>query len=197
MGDGGNNIDSVLAQPGTKGTIDHTAGFSFTTPNPRVPDQNLPRFNALQAMQQSVLELAETPALPPSAPTQDAGLAPSARPAAPAQKWTDAKAAWTAADDGVSKFLADSMVALFGWSVAVPVADASASSSTDGSSGGGAALATTGTSTGGATTGRQAAVGVGTLRSVPVQLQAARPTGLIGGFADAYMGCPYLSVETY
>ncbi len=242
MGSGGNSISSILTQPSAKGTIPHTAGFTFTTPNPRIPDQNLPRFNALQAMQQPVLELDETPGLPPSAPAQDGGLAPDSRPAAPAtpdQMWSDAETAWAAADEGVSQFLADSMVALFGWAVVVPAVDSSAAASAGGSSTGTAATGTattgtattgtattgtattgtaatgtattgttttgttttgtttTGSATSGAATTGQAASGVGTLRSVPVHLQAARPGGLLGGFYEAFMGCPYLSVESY
>ena len=122
----GNNAPTLLnAQPSAadpnKSTALHLMGFTFLAPDPKLPiaPEQLCEFNAVVAMQESVLDATQLVNLPPTPPAQTDSL-PSPATATrdgpkKLQNWTTAQAAWNAADANIAAMLTQTWTGLFGW----------------------------------------------------------------------------------
>ena len=210
----GNKIDSLLSPSSNPTTRPLLTGFTFASPKPRIPSENIPEFNAVLAMSEGVFQdggdpnptkrarpllppnpdnVDERPNLPPTPPEQDVGR-PAARGKDP---WGEVVEAWTEADDGKAQGLVDAWAGLFGWGVKAPDVESDDESGDEGDAA--VVKATTATPTSNisidAVAGSQAQVfeplTVGKPKKI---LGIGKKTGSgLDAFLNYYVGCPFVT----
>jgi len=181
---------------GSPASVTLTTGYSFASPNPRLPTFNLPTFNVVAAMREGVFQDDVPPSQKPKrsfpiVPAPAAGTTPTDdRPVLydssadvqadnlPAPRlqaadgsddaaWMEVETAWAGADDYVGGVIAGAICAGFGWTT--PVANL------------GPAAAKAGDP-----------VTVGSTGSVPVVLNGVAPAQVVKNFEEFYVDVPFM-----